>query len=308
MSVKNFLKDYLSFGKRDRLGIILVATLIILIYFLPFFFSSGIRPVQAEQNSFLAKLADSVKSTVVKSENQAEDDFTDQTTSLHFDKPAGELFVFDPNNLDAVGWQRLGLREHNIKTILNYRNKGGRFRRAEDLEKIWGLPAGFYNRVKNYIRIGPVDPVSSPFVTKVNYERKEKKYETVSINEADTTAFIALPGIGSKLAARIVSFRDRLGGFHSLDQVGEVYGLADSVLQKIKPLLVLSGTVKKLNINTATKEELKTHPYLRWNLANAIVEYRNQHGAFKSMEELKNIALIDESLYKKIVPYLMLGE
>jgi len=68
--------------------------------------------------------------------------------------------------------------------------------------------------------------------------------------------------------------------------------------------LQLSGSVKKLNVNTATKDELKVHPYIKWNLANAIVEYRNQHGAFKSLDELKNIALIDEATFEKIVHYL----
>ncbi|HYK57132.1 MAG TPA: helix-hairpin-helix domain-containing protein, partial [Flavisolibacter sp.] len=70
--------------------------------------------------------------------------------------------------------------------------------------------------------------------------------------------------------------------------------------------LQLSGDVKKLNINTATKDELKTHPYIKWNLANAIVEYRNQHGNFKSLVELKNIVLIDETTFDKIVHYLEL--
>jgi len=115
-----------------------------------------------------------------------------------------------------------------------------------------------------------------------------------------------LPGIGSKLAARIVNFRDKLGGFYSVDQVGETYGLADSTFQKIKGSLQLSGSVKKFNINTATKDELKIHPYIKWNLANAIVEYRNQHGAFKSLDELKNIVLIDEVTFEKIVHYLSL--
>jgi DNA uptake protein ComE-like DNA-binding protein len=59
-------------------------------------------------------------------------------------------------------------------------------------------------------------------------------------------------------------------------------------------------------VNTATKDELKVHPYIRWNLANAIVEYRNQHGAFKNLDELRNIVLIDDVTFQKIVHYLNL--
>jgi competence ComEA-like helix-hairpin-helix protein len=113
-----------------------------------------------------------------------------------------------------------------------------------------------------------------------------------------------LPGIGSKLAARIVNFREKLGGFYSVEQVGETYGVPDSTFQKIKNRLVVNSEVRKVNINLATKEELKTHPYIRWQLANAIVEYRNQHGPFKSLEDLKKIVLVDEINFKKIIPYL----
>ena len=120
-------------------------------------------------------------------------------------------------------------------------------------------------------------------------------------------AFIALPGIGNKLALRIVNFRDKLGGFYSIDQIGETYGLPDSVFRKIKPFLKLeTNLVKKININTATKDEMKSHPYIKWNLANAIVEYRNQHGNFSSLEDLKKISLITTEVFDKIKFYLVL--
>jgi competence ComEA-like helix-hairpin-helix protein len=122
---------------------------------------------------------------------------------------------------------------------------------------------------------------------------------------ADTTAFIALPGIGSKLASRIISFRDKLGGFYSVEQVGEVYGLQDSTFQKIRKWLKLeNASVKKININTATAEELKSHPYIRWNLAKLIIAYRNEHGAFGKTGDLKNITEVTEEVFEKMNHYL----
>jgi competence ComEA-like helix-hairpin-helix protein len=139
------------------------------------------------------------------------------------------------------------------------------------------------------------------------FVREERKFELIPVNSTDTAALIALPGIGSKLAARIISFREKLGGFYSVEQIGETYGLPDSTFQKIKGRLqVEESTIRKINLNTATKDELKVHPYIRWHLANAIVEYRNQHGSFKSLEELKNIVLIDEAIFAKMIPYLSL--
>jgi competence ComEA-like helix-hairpin-helix protein len=62
--------------------------------------------------------------------------------------------------------------------------------------------------------------------------------------------------------------------------------------------------LKKININTATKDEMKIHPYIRWNLANVIVAYRDQHGSFNSVDDLKKITLISEEIFGKILPYL----
>ena len=135
--------------------------------------------------------------------------------------------------------------------------------------------------------------------------RKVRKYEVLDINLADTAAYIALPGVGNKLALRIVSFREKLGGFYSIDQVGETYGLSDSSFQKIKQYLVVNTTyVKKINVNTASLETLKAHPYIRYAIANAIIAYRNEHGYFASMEDIKKIQVISDELFKKLLPYL----
>src|SRR6476620_4362316 len=126
-----------------------------------------------------------------------------------------------------------------------------------------------------------------------------KKVEPFDINTADTTAFIALPGIGSKLAARIVLFRDKLGGFYDVRQIGEVYGLQDSVFKKISPMLRCdAGHIRKIDINNAEKETLKVHPYIRWQMASALVAYREQHGSFHSAEDIAKLENIDMEAVK----------
>ena len=132
-----------------------------------------------------------------------------------------------------------------------------------------------------------------------------RRHTVIDINTADTTAWIALPGIGNKLAARIVNFRDKLGGFYSIDQVAETYGLADSVFQPIKQYLKLENkSVKKININTATVDQLKTHPYIRYALANSIITYRNEHGIFPSVNDLRKIMAVTDNILNKVSPYL----
>ena len=114
-----------------------------------------------------------------------------------------------------------------------------------------------------------------------------------------------MPGIGPVLSKRIVSFRQKLGGFYSVDQVAETYNLPDSTFEKIKKyLLPGSKAIKKININSATIEELKAHPYINYSVANAIFQYRQQHGKFNSIDDLKKIVSIDDQLLQKIAPYL----
>ena len=87
--------------------------------------------------------------------------------------------------------------------------------------------------------------------------------------------------------------------------MAETYALPDSTFQKIKDKLVIDNpSVKKININTATVDELKVHPYIRYNIANAIVEYRNQHGNFTAISDLKKIMMITDDIYNKAELYL----
>lgn len=222
----------------------------------------------------------------------------------------GELFYFDPNTIDEAGWQRLGIKDKTIVTIKKYLSKGGKFYKPEDIKKIWGIDETIADKLVPYIRIEKkgyvADEKNEPY-NKPAYEKKTYTASAIDINNADTTAFIALPGIGSKLAQRIVSFRDKLGGFYKVEQVGETFGLADSVFQKIKTRLVINNTaIKQLNINNATIDELKNHPYLRYTIANAIVQYRTQHGNFSNLGDLKKIMAITEDVYNKVLPYLTL--
>ena len=312
MSWKDAAKDYLHFSKKDRIGGLIVIGLIGLVCLLPV-----LTARRADSNIIVANdiLKDAIDTAVAKRERTKESFYNNEEEhiSTNYEPKRvntfvpGTLFTFDPNTLPADGWKRLGLNDKTIKTLINYRSKGGKFYKPEDLQKIWGLPDGFYDHVKSYMQI---ELQRNSFEKKDyvvgTYPKRERKTYAVNINEGDTSAFIELPGIGSKLALRIVNFRDKLGGFYSVEQVGETYGLPDSTFQKIKDYLQPGGTIKKININAATKDELKVHPYIKWNLANAIVEYRNQHGGYKSLDELKNIVLIDEVVFSKIVNYLSL--
>lgn len=306
---KTFVKDYLTFSKKERLATLVVILILFTLYFLPRQFAKNTPSLSLREDSLLQRAVDTLQSR--SAQNSADDDeplpfpysSTPEPTSGFTE---GELFSFNPNTLPAEGWQRLGLNSKTIRILVNYRNKGGKFYRPEDLQKVWTMPVGFYERVKGHISIPPVERrVSYPTFTPATYTRTERKIEPVEINTGDTAAFIALPGIGPVLASRIIRFRDRLGGFYSVEQVRETYGLPDSTFQLLKPYFTLEEKgIRRINLNTATKDELNAHPYIDWKLANAIIEYRNQHGSYQSVDDLKNLLLLDEVTFLKIRNYV----
>jgi competence ComEA-like helix-hairpin-helix protein len=310
------LPEYLLFTQKERIAIIFLVVLMLLWPMIPRLYEFFKKPEVADHAAFEKEIAslnlldqDSSESYTQRNYNGSFPPFQSSEKNYYYKPVKAELFYFDPNTLPADGWIKLGVREKTAQTIQNYISKGGRFNKPDDIGKIWGLREDDVNRLLPYVKIES-KPVNG--FTKYPDSEKSKGYEkpqntvlAVDINNGDTSAFIALPGIGSKLAARIIAFREKLGGFYKTEQVAETYGLPDSTFQKIKTKLMLgNNTVKKININTASADELKTHPYLRYNIANAIVQYRAQHGNFSSVSEIKNIMMITDDIYSKAVPYL----
>ncbi|MDB9775996.1 helix-hairpin-helix domain-containing protein [Vicingaceae bacterium] len=77
---------------------------------------------------------------------------------------------------------------------------------------------------------------------------------------------------------------------------------------KLASVLLLDNPepYRMINVNTISIEELKNHPYFDWNLSRYLVNYRENHGKFKSVQDLKELRLIDTDLYRKIAPYITL--
>ncbi len=137
---------------------------------------------------------------------------------------------------------------------------------------------------------------------------KKPMYDIVKLdlNRCDTSDIVVVPLFGSKRAARLVEYRERLGGFYSLAQVREVYVLQDmDVSHMEKYFYVNSGDVRKININTATYKEMVSHPYFDAYLTKTILHYREQHGAIHSLEELQQVTHAYPELMEKLRHYVV---
>lgn len=310
------LPEYLSFTRKERVGIICVVMIMLAWPLMPYFLEVLGTSEPPDHKDFEKEIAqlklqeqDSTRQSAYRNYPENNPYHQPSEKNNYNNATRGTLFYFDPNTISVDDWKKLGVREKTANTIRNYISKGGRFYKPEDIGKIWGLHKDEVQKLLPYVRIEgkqTSDKNKYPDWEKgKTYEKPTYSIVPVDINRSDTAAFIALPGIGSKLAARIVAFREKLGGFYKIEQLAETYGLPDSTFQKIKSRLVISiSNIKKLNINTATIDELKAHPYLRYNIANAIVQYRMQHGNFSSVNDIKKIMMITDEIFDKAAPYL----
>ena len=222
-----------------------------------------------------------------------------------------EPFPFDPNTATEAELARLGLPERLARNILKYREKGGRFSQPEALKKIYGMEEDTYLALAPFIRIGEPARLPRKAEAAESEEERPQAYSAVpatpvaiDINRADEQAWQQLYGIGPGYARRIVRFREKLGGFAHIGQVGETYGLPDSTFQQILPQLRMSPVFRKLHVNTADAETLKAHPYLDWRMANAIVNYRAQHGPFVGMEDLHKVKALPTDVVERLEAYV----
>lgn len=306
---KQIVNDYFVFTRKERRGTIYIVILIASLILFPFIYSYFHKEKVFDSNKFREEIAALKIDTVKKKDfvKYAKDEYyNDYTPYKKHETINASSFQFDPNTATVEELIRLGIREKIAQNMQKYISKGGKFYKPEDLKKIWGIPKTDVDRLMPFVKIATTAS-TYPKYEKEKYANnfKPRTISTVDINTGDTSAYISLPGIGSKLSQRIIAFRDKLGGFHSIEQVAETYLLPDSTFQKIKPYLVLeSGSVKKININIATIDEMKIHPYIRYQLANSIFNYRAQHGDFNSIEDVKKIMIITDEIFDKMAPYL----
>lgn len=221
-----------------------------------------------------------------------------------------ELKPFDPNTASEDELLGLGLDIRTVKVLLKYREKGGRFRTKEDLQKVYNLSDIDFLRISSYVQIAENQTVTRGYLASPQNNEALKKTgikeeAPVDLNRATVDELVQLRGIGRTFALRILEHRERLGGFSSLNQLKEVYGLPDSTLHSITPFLrLISSPQRKIKINTATIEDL-SHPYLIRKQAEVIIRYRINHGAFKNMEDVKKVGVLSENVAEKLKPYII---
>ena len=217
------------------------------------------------------------------------------TTQKH-NKQIKELHQFDPNTVSRDTLISIGFKPWLADNLIKYRSNGGVFKEKSDLGKLYGLDTSFYNKLKPYIQIN--DSFTTPSISTTDSL-------IVNLNTADANELMKIRGIGPSYSERIITYREKLGGYVSYNQLLEVYGLDDEIIDKIKNHLIIdTNNIDCININTADFTTLIRHPYLNKQNVQAILNYRKLIGNFNNKSELLNQKVLIPEVYNKISPYL----
>lgn len=314
-------KDYFYFTKTERNGITVLVLLIVLIALYPFI-HRYIFPVTSYRYEEFIEKVDHHNKLLADYQNakKAIEAQKEKARQLRFEAQKVQLtpFLFNPNELSHEELTGMGLPDRVARNIVSYRNAGGSFSFREDLERIYGLNEKLYAQLESFIDL----PSRSEVAARKAAERLENKKNItagentaksffnrepvrININTADTIEWQKLRGIGPVFSRRITRYRERLGGFYSLEQLREVFGMDSTRFDQIYEYVYLDSIqLQQININTADFVTLVKHPYLEKHHVNSILQMREIHGTYQSVEDIKKSHLIDAELFQKIQPYL----
>lgn len=294
----SYIAKYFTLNRRERNAILALITclfaLVITKFVVVYHYQSSAQTVMVvDLDSTAARLA--TQDLLFPGNNDSKE------TSFASKRKKDSLFYFDPNVISFAQAVQLGFEAKCAHQLVNYRDKGGKFYKPGDLEKLYCMDKVLYSRLEKYIIIENSKENSK----ETSSTKKEKQVEAISIeiNSADSNEWIKLRGIGPGYARRILKYRTMLGGFTSIDQIKEVYNFPDSVYQSIKGnLTVNAALVQKLKVNAVDFKTMVHHPYIKYEGTKCIFALKRDKKI--KQEDLVNSSCFSRESLQKVLPYL----
>jgi len=296
--MKTLIREFLHFSRTEQKGIIVLAALT----FIAIGFRIWIRldsevTFHIPPNELIA-LKEMVKQL-------------DQEDSMHIHeqnytyKKKSELIinkVIDPNNMKENDWVKIGFSKKEASSIIKFQTKCGGFKFKDDLKKLYCMSDERFLSLEPFLNLPEKSYKSEQFS-----KNTKRQIAIIELNRCDSISLVSLRGIGPGWARRIIKRRDQLGGFYCLEQLIEMKGFSDTLLNTLRmQVKVDSSMIQKLNINQLSLEDLQKHPYCWYGVGKSIVNYRLQHGPFRTLEGLKKIYTLRPEIYEKLVHYVKL--
>lgn len=292
---QSWWKSLLQASRLERAGMLAFAVIIVLLIVIRYWIQQTAKPPLLTREQRQLQLA--VQDFLNRQPKQ-----TEFAMSQPANPATGTLFPFDPNTLDSGGFIKLGLRPFTVQKLLNWRRKGKVFYDKISFSKVWTLTPEEYNRLAPYIVIQVAKPDHQQQYE--NRFRQEPLPAVIDLNTTDSATLVRLNGIGPTLAGKIVGRRRALGGFLRHEQLLEVYRFPDSTFSMLREKLAIRPeAIHRINLNTATEEDLMKHPYIGERMARNIILYREGLRRFDNIQQLRQVPLMNEEIYRKLAPY-----
>lgn len=303
MSLRSVWKDYFSFNRKERNGAILLLLICCLLlgwlaYFRFFYQPANLKP----DKKFLEEVAvfeSKLKSMANTSEKPYNPKYKEEFPI--------ELFSFNPNEINDSISKSLGMPKYLSSRIINYVNKGGRFRIKKDLLRIYGMDSALYFRLEPYIALPDSAPEIKRYASSFETGKKsEKPLQIYDLNTCTHGQLTDISGIGNWRANQILNYRNRLGGFTSIEQLCEINSVDSAVFEQIKnQLTVNSPLFRKISLKNFQCRDV-FHPYLKKELCREIEKKLFLNPNLKNLEDLRSLPSMNDSLWQKLSPYLTL--
>lgn len=316
MRVGYSLTEYFYFKNKERRALIYVSILCVIASFIPLTFPLFQSSSKVDFSEFKQEIA-------LFYANEEKDEAVPNTA---FIPQEISHFPFNPNTATKDEFQQLGLSPRTAQSILNYRNKGGKFFKKEDFKKIYTLKDEDYNRLTDYITL----PLNPPLV--INWRKKSYEYDHVdkviatefsfNPNTASYEDLVRL-GISSRAAKGLIKYRNAGAVFRKKSDFKKVYNIDEADYNRLEsyidlPDVVDSPTPKKtkpvykkkewtpvyIDINQATVEEWQKLRGIGPGYANWIVKHREKLGGFATVEQVSEVYNFPDSTYQSIKEFL----
>ncbi|KKN78780.1 hypothetical protein LCGC14_0347030 [marine sediment metagenome] len=222
------------------------------------------------------------------------------------------IYPFNPNFITDFKGYTLGMSVAEIDRLHSFRDENKYVNSAKEFQNVTNVSGSLLIRISPYFKF----PAWTQNREKNSFKKTNTfvvKSESIKVVYKDLNTTTAeelqqINGIGEKLSARIIKFRDRLGGFLVDDQLFDVYGLKKEVVNKtlIQFKVISKPEIVKINVNTASAAELSKLIYLQKHVAESIVNYRNLNGSINSLNELLKIEDFPAERINRITLYLSL--
>ena len=293
-------KDLFAYTKNERRGILMLSLIIAVLIIYNVF-----GPFSTTEATDFSEFEASVTryNAIIDSINKVKSAGKHNTYYKQRKIDVINLHYFDPNTITKDEWLELGIKDYQAKSILKYINKGGSFNVPKDLLKMYSLSKNECEILMPYVRI--VHKKEAVLDKEYVIKKYVPKIYDFELNTVTFDSLLEISGIGPSTAKGIIKYREKLGGFYELEQLKEVYFIDSAKYISVnKSFHINTDSIKPtLDLNKGTYYTFKRHPYISKSMAYSIVEYRNMYGDYKSIDQIKNIAIINDSIYNRIYRY-----